>query len=199
MLWCHHTHCWLCIFCLYILFGHCWWFKMINIQAMLNLWIYIWFLFFIAFGWQNHHFRLLCNCSNNSNIFVIIIVQELLRNNQTKEFLRNYGMIKNERRRISWIIIPVVLGCVLSHPTEWTETGWEWEVSGGGVDSWPVWSPESAPKLVLAALIKLIISLLPSPTNPDTRAAGALVRQPGPSSPTAVPLLPSFSLCSYQS
>lgn len=129
MLWCHHTHCWLCMCCLYILFGHWWWFKM----AMLNLWIYIWFLFFIVFGWQNHHFHSLCNCCNNSNIFVIIIMQELFRNNPTKEFLHNYGMIKNERRRISWIIIPVVLGCVLSRPTEWTETGWEWEVSGGGV------------------------------------------------------------------
>lgn len=198
MLWCHHTHCWLCMCCLYCLDigGGLKWST--YRQCLICEFIFV-FLFFIVFGCQNHHFRSLCNCSNNSNIFVIIIVQELLRNNPTKELLCNYGMIKNKRRRISWIIIPVVLGCVLSHPTEWTETEWEWEVSGGGVDSWPVWSPESAPKLVLAALIKLIISLLPSPTNPDTRAAGALVRQPGPSSPTAVPLLPSFSLCSYQS
>lgn len=107
----HHTHCWLCMCCLYILFGHWWWFKMINIQAMLNLWIYIWFLFFIVFGWQNHQFRSLCSCCNNSNNFVIIIVQELLRNNATKEFLHNYGMIKNERRRISWIMLFWVVFC----------------------------------------------------------------------------------------
>ncbi|ROL41966.1 hypothetical protein DPX16_19815 [Anabarilius grahami] len=52
---------------------------------------------------------------------------------------------------------------------------------------------------VTAVMIPVMSRNRRCPTNPDTRAAGALVRQPGPSSPTAVPLLPSFSLCSYQS
>lgn len=84
--------------------------------------------------------------------------------------------------------LPLWMGCSCGG-VEWNEIGCWWEVGRGAVDSWPVWSPKPAPKLVLAVLIKLIIYLFSSATHLTPGQLGLLdTNPPCPYLTTSLPL-----------